>query len=156
MNFANIFRSASRPSKPTFERIEKRLQEAHRDLRQYVASIDMCYEEGGVQHLPISTDWTQFCTGVRQVECQLPTRNSTLLNVVFELGSTIPRHRHAEQREEIFVVEGAIEDFDTGIVTESGGVYVIQAGAYHTIHARKGALLNVLFRPKFRRRAGDK
>jgi len=155
MNLKSMFRSVCKRSSPNFDRVEQRLTEAHRDLRQFAASIDMGYENGTVD-LPISNEWTPFCDGVMQVECQLPTERTTLLNVVFQVGATIPRHRHIEQAEEIFVVEGEIEDFETSMTTYAGQVYKIAPMAFHTIHSKTGALVNVLFRPKFRRRQGDK
>jgi quercetin dioxygenase-like cupin family protein len=153
MNFAAMFRKKSSDSEKTsarkIEQTEKALNAAHRRLAAHIACIDMRYSKDSVDFLPIESSWTPACNGVNQVECQLPTKECTLMNVVFDAGATLPVHYHLAQTETIFVIEGEIVDMLTGENIGKNGVYVIQPGVPHEIHSPRGALLNVVFRPKF-------
>lgn len=141
--FSQIFKS--KPCKVTES--EKALVCAREKLSAFV---DMNFATHGMEMQEITSYWSETCDGVQQVECQLPTHSCTLLNVVMNAHTTIPRHWHAKQREVIFVVEGEIVDLENNIRTGTHGVYVIPPGTPHHIHTEKGALLNVAFVPKFK------
>lgn len=149
MNYVLTLLSALLPSRKKSKSLEEKLMRAHSNIREWVAAVDMNYDSGKVINVPISKVWMTACDGVREVECQLPTTECTLLNVILDPGATVPRHFHDLQTEIIFVVQGKITDLDNGVSKNNHEVYVINPKQYHTIHSESGALLNVLFVPKF-------
>jgi quercetin dioxygenase-like cupin family protein len=148
MNYGSILRTASRilGKKPDLKKSGECVKAAREELH---AMIDMRFSDKSVQFTEVPGVWRALCPGVKQVECQLPTHDCTLLNVVMAPGSTIPKHHHANQRETIFVVEGDIIDQVNHVRTGQHGVYTILPGIEHEIHSPHGALLNVAFVPKF-------
>ena len=150
MNFASIFRRGSTSSEKTFDRTEKKLWSAHNKIKAFAAAVDMNYLDYRDNAL-FNNQWQGVvgAKGVRQIECALPTKLTTLLNVVFQPDSEIPPHFHEQQEETIFVVEGSIIDKETNTKISQGQTYVIPAKQVHHMYSLNGALLNVLFRPKF-------
>jgi quercetin dioxygenase-like cupin family protein len=131
------------------EIVERRLEVVRQRLTDHICSVDMRYTAGGNIPAEVRTTWVPICEGVSQVSCQLPTRHSTILNVVFDPLAAIPSHHHPEHQETIFVVEGHVLDADTGERIGEGQTYIIPPMQVHTITAgSKGALLNVIFRPR--------
>jgi mannose-6-phosphate isomerase-like protein (cupin superfamily) len=97
----------------------------------------------------VGPSWQPIAPGVRVVKCQLPTVDSTILNVVFDPRSKLPTHRHEDREESIYVVEGEIIDEERNVRFFSNELYVIPAGVNHSIYSPNGARLNVIFRPKY-------
>lgn len=129
--------------------VQKRLSQVRQEIADHVAKVDMRYTCEGDTFADIRPFWVPVCDGVKQVECQLPTSDCTLLNVIFQPGAMLRRHYHLAHRETIFVVEGDIEDIEAHVKVGANGVYVIPAGRPHAIYSARGALLNVLFHPKY-------
>ena len=150
MNFANIFRRESQPSDKTFNTIERKLYHVHDKIQSFAAAVDMNYADH-LEQIAFGDTWQSIpgADGVCQIECALPTKVTTLLNVVFKANSGIPTHFHEKQEETIFVVEGSIIDRENGTHVKAGQVYTIPIKQPHTIYSYTGALLNVLFKPKF-------
>jgi quercetin dioxygenase-like cupin family protein len=117
-------------------------------VRNYAAQIQMQYSDIATEYVTVDSHWINTCDGVKHVECQLPTNDCTLLNVVFEPNTKIERHKHDNSKETIFVVEGEIIDLETNTIIGTNAVYIIPAGRYHTLYSKQGALLNILFHPK--------
>jgi len=133
-----------------FKKLETELHCIHKQFEQFASSVPMNYQSG-VKRIGVGKQWLEVSGGVYQRECDSPTKQTTMLNVTFALGSSIERHNHPENHETIFVVEGEIRDMDTGVTISAGSVYHIPIGQYHSIVSEHGAILAVIFRPKFPR-----
>ena len=134
--------------KKTYDEVEEQLCCAHKRIANFAARVDMLYPERK-DEIQVGATWEAISAGVRAVKCQLPTIDSTILNVVFDPRSGIPTHHHADREETIYVVEGEIVDESSSVRVTTNQTYVIPAGREHTIYSAGGAKMNVVFRPKY-------
>jgi quercetin dioxygenase-like cupin family protein len=95
----------------------------------------------------ITEEWRSIAGNVNAIECVLNSPECTVINMVFDNGGFIPRHKHNRQ-EEIFVVSGEIHDSINDVHITQGGVYIIPPNKPHEIRSDK-AKLTVVFRPPF-------
>ena len=148
MSFADILRSVLPRYKKTSDEVEEKLSCAHKRIANFAARVDMLYPERN-DYLSVGAAWEAISAGVRADKCQLPTIDSTILNVVFDPRSVLPTHHHKDREESIYVVEGEIVDESRDVRIGTNQVYVIPTGVDHTIYSERGAKLNVVFRPKY-------
>jgi quercetin dioxygenase-like cupin family protein len=104
-----------------------------------------------VEIVSVGNELEMISDSVSSVRCILDslTTEITVLNVVFGAGGSIALHKHPDNWEYIYVLDGSITDTVTNITTPAGFTYKIPPGTPHHI-VSDYALLTVTFKPKFK------
>jgi quercetin dioxygenase-like cupin family protein len=127
-------------------------KEAKQRFDQTFATVQTQYSSGVTEVSEYGSEFRKvdLATNVEGVKSHLDSRtqNLTIIEVVMGKRSEIKPHRH-DRKEWIYVLEGEIEDARSMKKYTTGDCYVINHNVIHHIVSCKGALLFVVFSPKF-------
>lgn len=96
--------------------------------------------------------------GVKGVKCSLNeyARETTIVNVVFDPGSEMRKHKHSDKVKHIYIFEGDLyvklyhSDGEQEFYLGSGQSLKIQPGTSHYCKSINGSVCSITWQPKFR------
>lgn len=128
--------------------VEKEIKKVRAQIARMANRVSMEVDRRVID-IDIEKEWKHIAPSVDAIECVLNGDDCTVLNVRFDRGGIISKHRH-DRQEEIFVVSGRIYDSVNDVTVEEGDRYIIPANTPHQIESDY-ARLTVVFRPPYPR-----
>ena len=95
----------------------------------------------------ITNKWEEFSKNVNVIKCSIESKKISIINVDCKKDAYIKKHKHVDEDETIFVIEGKLKYIEEGKEYSSGDVIKINKNTFHSFKILEDTKLTVTFNP---------